>query len=595
MKSFIEKLNSTMSTINILIVDDRPENLIALEAILDSPKYRLFRAYSGEEALRYVLTTDFAVILLDVQMPGMSGFETAELIKMRERSRYVPIIFITAISQAAEHVKHGYSVGAVDYIFKPFHPETLKMKIEAFVQMYMYQEQIKLQSEVMRVIGEASNDTIVTVNEQGLILTANSNAVSMFGFPQDKLIGSSIDQLVPSLSSKLEHTANSRSGVIETSALRYGSIPFPVDIQTGRAIIMGQPIYVCSVRDVTEREQQRDERFRQMFDATPCIIFLRSLQDRRYVNVNEGFLTVIGRPLEEVINQTSDLLHYYVDTDDIGGHSSTFDRWSLFRNVRIRYMTHSGELRDGIMSSTMTQIQGESCLLTVVTDISERIHLEREMVRLDRLNLTGEMAAGIVHELRNPMTTIRGFLQLSKNRPSNEYNDIMIEELDRVHDIVTEFLSVGSSTPASHQQKQINTVIETLFPLIQSKAITGNHEIALELGECPAFDMNEKELRQLILNLVLNGLDAMRSAGTIIIQTYSDEKEVVLAVKDQGTGIPAEFLDKLGTPFFSTKSNGTGLGLSVCYGIAARHNAIIKVHTSEQGTTFFVHFNLEQQ
>ncbi|GMK37805.1 hypothetical protein PCCS19_08590 [Paenibacillus sp. CCS19] len=592
MRSFIEKLSSTLSTVNILIVDDRPENLIALEAILDSPNYRLFRAHSGEEALRYVLTTDFAIILLDVQMPGMNGFETAQLIKMRERSKYVPIIFITAISQAAEHVKYGYSVGAVDYIFKPFHPETLKLKIEAFVQMYLYQEQIKLQHEVMRVIGEASNDTVVTVNDQGLIQTVTSNAVTMFGFPQDKLIGMSVDKLVPMLSTKMEAAANSKASVIETSALRYGSIPFPVDIQTGRAIIMGQTIYVCSIRDVTEREIQRDERFRQMFDATPSIMALRSMHDHRYVNVNEGFLTAVGRPLEDVINQTVDILHYIIDSDDSGKPASDLDRWSPVRNVRIRYMTHTGELRDGVMSSVVTQIQGESCLLTVVTDISERILLEREMVRLDRLNLTGEMAAGIVHELRNPMTTIRGFLQLSKNKPSNEYNDIMIEELDRVHDIVTEFLAVGASAPVSQQHKQLNTVIETLFPLIQSKAITGNHELVLELSECPTFDMNEKELRQLILNLVLNGLDAMRGGGTLTIRTYTEGQQVVLAVKDQGTGIPAEFLDKIGTPFFSTKSNGTGLGLSVCYGIAARHNAIIKVQTGDQGTTFFVLFNL---
>lgn len=594
MRSFTEKLNSALSTVNILMVDDRPENLIALEAILDSPNYRLFRAHSGEEALRHVLTTDFAVILLDVQMPGMNGFETAELIKMRERSRYVPIIFITAISQAAEHVRYGYAVGAIDYIFKPFHPETLKMKIEAFVQMYVYQEQIKLQNEMLRIIGETSNDTIFTVNEQGLIQTVNLTAVSMFGFPQDKLIGQSIDSLVPSLSSKLEAAASSKSGVIETTALRKGTFPFPVDIQTGKASMVGQPVYICSVRDVTEREVMREERFRQIFDTTPCIIALRSMRDKRYINVNESFLTVIGKPIEDVIHQTSDLLHYIIDSDDSGKLTSNRnDMWKPARNVRIRYMTHSGELREGIMSSEVMQIHGEPCLLTVVTDISERILLEREMVRLDRLNLTGEMAAGIVHEIRNPMTTIRGFLQLSKSKPSNEYNDIMIEELDRVHEIVTEFLAVGASAPASHQEKQMNTVIETLFPLIQSKALTGNHEIVLELGECPRFDLNEKELRQLILNLVLNGLDAMRVGGTLTIQTYTDGQQVVLAVKDQGTGIPSEFLDKLGTPFFSTKSNGTGLGLSVCYGIAARHNAVIKVQTGEQGTTFFVRFNLE--
>lgn len=593
MRSFTAKLNSAVSTVNILMVDDRPENLIALEAILASPNYRLFSAHSGEEALRHVLTTDFAVILLDVQMPGMNGFETARLIKMRERSKYVPIIFITAISQAAEHVKHGYSVGAIDYIFKPFHPETLKMKIEAFVQMYQYQEQIKLQNELLKVIGETSNDTIVTIDEYGIMQTLNPTAAKMFGYTPDKLSGQHIDQIVPAMSSFL--SAENLQGIqlIETMAVRKDSVSFPVDVQIGKASIAQQQLYVCSIRDVTDRKMMEEERFRKIFDTTPCLIALRSIKDQRYINVNESLLQATGFEGIELMNQTSDLLQYIVDTEERGDAASNrHNPWEPVRNVRIRYMTKTGDLRDGLLSSEVMQVHGEECLLSVVTDISERVFLEKEITRLDRLNITGEMAAGIVHEIRNPMTTVRGFLQLSKSNPSKEYTDIMIEELDRVHNIVTEFLSVGAQAPTSRKLKQINTVIETLFPLIQSKAMTGNHDIALDLGECPPIQLDEKEIRQLVLNLVLNGLDAMPLGGTLTIKTYSDDKEVVMEVRDEGSGIKEEFLAKLGTPFFSTKSSGTGLGLSVSYGIAARHDAVIKVQTSEWGTIFSVNFRL---
>ncbi|HZR46305.1 MAG TPA: ATP-binding protein, partial [Candidatus Manganitrophaceae bacterium] len=122
--------------VNILLVDDRPENLLALEAILDSPDYRLVRAHSAEEALKCLLTDDFAVILLDVQMPGLNGFETAMLIKKRERSKYIPIIFLTAISKEDQYVFKGYSVGAVDYMFKPFHPDLLRSKVAVFADLY---------------------------------------------------------------------------------------------------------------------------------------------------------------------------------------------------------------------------------------------------------------------------------------------------------------------------------------------------------------------------------------------------------------------------------------------------------------------------
>ncbi|GLX69824.1 response regulator [Paenibacillus glycanilyticus] len=590
MRSFTAKLNSAVSPVNILMVDDRPENLIALEAILASPNYRLYSAHSGEEALRHVLTTDFAVILLDVQMPGMNGFETASLIKMRERSKHVPIIFVTAISQASEHVKHGYSVGAIDYLFKPFHAETLKMKIEAFVQLYQYQEQIKHQNELLKVIGETSSDTIVTVDETGIMQTLNPAAAKMFGYSPDWLTGRSIDDIVPGISISLDAEGKERTNLIETMALRKDSSTFPVDIQIGRASLAGQPLFVCSIRDVTDRKMMEEERFRKIFDATPCLIALRSLKDKRYINVNESLLQAMGHERQEGMNQTADLLQYIVDTDDKGAEHH--DPWRPVRNIRIRYMTKSGDLRDGLLSNEVMQVHGEDCLLSVVTDISERVFLEKEITRLDRLNITGEMAAGIVHEIRNPMTTVRGFLQLSKSNPTKEYTDIMIEELDRVHNIVTEFLSVGAQAPTSRKLKQINTVIETLFPLIQSKALTGNHDIGLDLGECPPIQLDEKELRQLVLNLVLNGLDAMPSGGHLKIRTYSDSKQVVMEVQDHGCGIREEFLEKLGTPFFSTKANGTGLGLSVCYGIAARHDAVIKVQTSERGTSFFVQFQL---
>ncbi len=121
--------------VDILMVDDHPENLLALEAVLGDLGQNLIRAHSGADALKHLLVQDFAVILLDVQMPGLDGFETAALIRERERSRHTPIVFLTAINKTETHVTRGYSVGAVDYVFKPFEPEVLKAKVGAFVEL----------------------------------------------------------------------------------------------------------------------------------------------------------------------------------------------------------------------------------------------------------------------------------------------------------------------------------------------------------------------------------------------------------------------------------------------------------------------------
>ncbi|QCT04253.1 signal transduction histidine-protein kinase BarA [Paenibacillus algicola] len=135
--------------IHILLVDDRPENLLALEAVLDSVHYKLVKATSGEEALRCLLKYDFAVIVLDVQMPGMDGIETARLIKARDKTKDIPIIFISANSKEAEHLFAGYSAGAIDYMVKPFIPQILKSKIEGFVDMYLSNQRLKTQSMLL--------------------------------------------------------------------------------------------------------------------------------------------------------------------------------------------------------------------------------------------------------------------------------------------------------------------------------------------------------------------------------------------------------------------------------------------------------------
>jgi PAS domain S-box-containing protein len=135
--------------VNILVVDDRPEGLMAVEAVLKSPSYNLVLAKSGVEALKFLLKDDFAVILMDVQMPEMNGFETAEIIKTRDKSKDIPIVFMSAISQDEQYVYQGYKVGAVDYILKPFDPYVLKSKVAIFVDLY--QKNIQLMDQAKKL------------------------------------------------------------------------------------------------------------------------------------------------------------------------------------------------------------------------------------------------------------------------------------------------------------------------------------------------------------------------------------------------------------------------------------------------------------
>ncbi|MEU9029912.1 response regulator [Streptomyces sp. NPDC048383] len=160
----------------ILLVDDRPENLLALEAILSALDQTLVRASSGEEALKALLTDDFAVILLDVQMPGMDGFETAAHIKRRERTRDIPIIFLTAINHGPHHTFRGYAAGAVDYISKPFDPWVLRAKVSVFVELYTKNCKLREQAALLRLQLEGGGSNGVDGSKETAGLLAELSA-----------------------------------------------------------------------------------------------------------------------------------------------------------------------------------------------------------------------------------------------------------------------------------------------------------------------------------------------------------------------------------------------------------------------------------
>jgi PAS domain S-box-containing protein len=174
---------------SVLLVDDQTENLLALEAVLKPLGLNTVRATSGEQALRRLLEEDFAAILLDVQMPGMDGFETAEYIKQRERTQHIPIIFLTAIDKERQQVFRGYSVGAVDYLFKPFDPDVLRSKVQIFVDLYEKNAALKESEERFRTAFANAPIGIGLIDIDGRWLEVNRALSELLGYPDGELVG----------------------------------------------------------------------------------------------------------------------------------------------------------------------------------------------------------------------------------------------------------------------------------------------------------------------------------------------------------------------------------------------------------------------
>ncbi|BBB91214.1 MAG TPA: ATP-binding protein [Methylomusa anaerophila] len=233
-------------------------------------------------------------------------------------------------------------------------------------------------------------------------------------------------------------------------------------------------------------------------------------------------------------------------------------------------------------------------VLQYISDQTEK------MARLDRLNIIGEMAASIGHEVRNPLTTVRGFLQHMGNKKAldsyKEQFELMISELDRANSIITDFLSLAKNKAMDFKDLDLNKIIAEVTPMLQADALQHNCQLELDLSVVSTVCVDENSMRQLILNLVRNGIEAMPQGGTVKIATVNCGDKLMLAITDQGIGIPPEFMDKLGTPFFTTKDNGVGLGLAVCYRIVQRHGATISaVSQPGKGTNFTIEFNCNEK
>ncbi|HEX2174039.1 MAG TPA: response regulator, partial [Dehalococcoidia bacterium] len=262
--------------VNILLVDDEPRNLTALEAILAADDRRLVMAASGEEALRHVLREDFAVILLDVRMPGLDGFETAAFIRSRERSRHTPIIFITADDSSETHVTRGYSLGAVDYLFKPVEPEILRSKVNVFVDLFQKTEQVKRQAEQLaeatafleNVLESSTEYAIIAVDLEARILVWNEGARRNYGYPAEDVTGRAIGPVVSpdrpdELDSVLEHLQEGRAvEPFETVQTRWDGSPIEVSvtaspIRDAAGLMIGATFIV---HDISERRRAEEAR-----------------------------------------------------------------------------------------------------------------------------------------------------------------------------------------------------------------------------------------------------------------------------------------------------------------------------------------------
>lgn len=612
------------SIVNILLVDDRKENLLALEAVLSSSNYNLIKANSGEEALKWILMEDFAVILMDVQMPGLDGFETARLIREREKSKDIPIIFITALSQKQENILQGYSVGAIDYIIKPFDPIILKCKVDGFVSMYLNQKEIQVQKEIInertkelqeaflqlkrneilsRALGETSIDTFVVLNSQGNILLVNPAVTEMFGYSIKEIMGKHINLLLTELS--LQNLSCVPKGeLIETNAQRRDGTKFPVDIQLTVAEIESGSIFVCSIRDITERKNQfnmleelvkertlelceSEEKYRLLVEESPEGIIVRKMKSNQWSFINKTGLNILkAKNIHDFSHKSFNDLIYPDDRELLNKNIEKVREGKIIDGFELKFIRVDGEVIDVEVKIIPFMYEGEQSLHVMFRDITVFKQTREFMHQSEKLTVVGELAAGIAHEIRNPLTSLRGFTQLLQFDlgANHEYVDIMINEIDRINTIVSELLLLAKPNKFEFKQVLLQKLLDDMITLMNGQANLHGVEIQLilesSIEDCYIYGI-ENKIKQVLINIVKNAIEAMPDGGLLIIKVGFDQDQVVLHFIDHGYGIPSEVLENIGQPFYTTKEKGTGLGLMVCYSIIESHQGILSIDSQE--------------
>ena len=567
--------------INILMVDDSPSNLLALESILRGPDRNLIPISSGKDALRYLLDNEAAVVLLDVYMPGIDGFETAQLIRGRERSRETPIIFLTANSTGVRHLSRGYSLGAVDYIVKPVEPEILRSKVNVFVDLFRKNQEIQRQAQLLQEQNEEIEST-------------NLNRLKLLIELGHELVAEHDPQMV------LAKFCRSSRRLVQTETAAVGLLDHSKKLF---AFFESNSIEETSACELSPALQQ----------ALDCIVF-----EKHPIRLNEGDLcgegeaalemssSFLGAPILSaagvsgwfcLLNKTDG--EDFTEADERLAATLATQVGVAYENARLytEAQMHATEL--GLEMAVRKQAEEERAEM-LVREQSARAEAELANRTKD------EFLATLSHELRTPLTAILGWSHIVRQ---NQLDDTQLsralETIERnahaqsrlIDDLLDVSRIISGKLQIDLRVVDLSTVIDAARDAVRPAFEAKQINFQIDLGSLAFPVMGDpNRLQQIFWNLFSNAAKFTPKKGQVIVRIEHRNSQVCVAVTDTGMGIAPEFVPYIFDRFrqadgSTTRSQGgLGLGLAIVRHLVELHQGSVQVQSEghQKGATFTV-------
>ncbi|MBD2741685.1 response regulator [Coleofasciculus sp. FACHB-1120] len=637
----------------ILIVDDTPTNLEMLFDFLAHSGFQVLVAEDGESAIESAEYASPDLILLDVLMPGIDGFETCRRLKANQLTQDIPVIFMTALSETVDKVK-GLNLGAVDYITKPLQHEEVLARVSIHLRLRcltkkLIDQNVRLEQEIcerkqaeaererafialqesearFRCLVESNIIGIIFADFRGNITEANDAFLQMVGYEREELRTGGLrwNEITPPEYRHLDEGAIAQffsSGICTPYEKEFISKDGRrVPVMIGAALMEpSQPNVVGFVLDITERKQA-DRKIQEqaaLLDITSDAILVRDLNNQ-ILFWNKGAERLYGWKTEEVFGKNANQLLYKEISPQLQKNQNILAQENEWQG-ELHQVTKDG--KNIIVASRWTLVRDEEeqpkFILTVNTDITERKQLEAQFLRAQRMESIGTLASGIAHDLNNALAPVLMSVQILEHKLQDEQSQRILKTLEtntkRSADLVKQVLSFArgvegkqTTLQARHIIKEIEQIVKQTF----SRAI----EIRTDI---PMLDLwtisgDATQLHQVLMNLCVNARDAMPNGGTLELSArnlWVDEHYarmnldakvgpyVVITVSDTGMGISREIIDRIFEPFFTTKEigQGTGLGLSTVIGIIKSHGGFVQVLSEVgKGTQFYIYLPVTQ-